>query len=462
MSNHELECVGTTSESESCYATLLRAARQRFSQRCPRSREYSDAAKNVLPGGNTRSVLSSIPFPIVVTKARDSTITDLDGHHYVDFLGDFTAGLLGHSDGHVRRAIITGIDGVGLNVGGVHAGERVFAALMCERFDLERVRFTNSGTEANLLAITCALWHGRATERRKIIVFDGGYHGAVIHFKEGAAAWNAPYDFVLAPYNDAIGARHAIERHASCLAAVLFEPMLGSLGCLPAQPEFVKAVAAAARAAGAILIADEVQTSRHHRSGMLRSVYGVDPDLITYGKYLGGGFSFGALGGCAKLLDVLGSSGELPHGGTFNNNIASMVAGATVLRESYTAELAETHTARGERLRRRVEATLAAHYGEVPLRVTGYGSTFCIHAVAGVEPRQPLTVEHLRRRNNHLQELLAKLLLERGVYIGERGLVTLSISHTDGDADTLVRKLEETLLFIIQKIKEEFPVDLSS
>jgi glutamate-1-semialdehyde 2,1-aminomutase len=171
---------------------------------------------------------------------------------------------LGHSErrvlDHVAEALTHNA-----SVGGIHPAEATLARLMCERFGLDRVRFTNSGTEANLLAMTTAVL---ATGRKKILVFSGGYHGSVFYFASGNAPWNAPFDFVITPFNDEAAALQAITTHATTLAAVVVEPMLGSGGCIPASSQFLSAVFQAARNVGAVCIADEVMTSRHGSSGI--------------------------------------------------------------------------------------------------------------------------------------------------------------------------------------------------
>src|SRR5262249_3357066 len=149
------------------------------------------------------------------------------------------------------------------------------------------------GTEANLMAITTAR---SATRRDTVMVFRGGYHGGVLYFASGPAPWNAPYPFVVAPYNDLSGASELIDAHRDDLAAVIVEPMLGSGGCIPADATFLTGLFDAARNAGAVCIADEVMTSRHGASGLAR-LLGATADITTYGKYIGGGFSFGAFGG---------------------------------------------------------------------------------------------------------------------------------------------------------------------
>ena len=444
------------------YADAVGQARQDFAAGMPASKANHDEAVTVLPGGNTRSVMNHAPFPVAFASGEGATLTDLDGHGFVDLLGDYTAGLLGHSDQRVLGPVMQALNTIGTSMGGVHPAERKLAALMCARYGLGRCRFCNSGTEANLMAVTCALtWQrvrfeqaaetaaeraaasGGARQvaaavapRRKILAFAGGYHGGVLHFKAGPAAWNAPYEYVVAEYNDAAGTEALIEEHKDELALVLIEPMQGSGGCIPGDKSFIRRTLAAARAAGALVVADEVQTSRHGRSGLLH-LLGEKADLTSYGKYIGGGFSFGAFGGRTDLMDQFAK--DLPHGGTFNNNVATMTAGCAVLGKVFTAELAEQHTARGEAFRGSVAAVLARH--RLPMSVSGFGSVMSLHATATA----PTDVHAVMRRDEALQELVTKGMLRRGCYFGARGMLNLGLAHTDEQLQYTLRALEETL-----------------
>jgi len=402
---------------------LVAEARRAFAARNPESARLHEEARRVLPGGHTRTILSHEPFPLTFVRGDGALLTDADGHEYVDLLGDYTAGLFGHGERRVLGAVHEAMAELS-SAGAVHPYEQRLARLMCERFGLDRVRFTNSGTEANLFAITAARMH---TGRETILVFRGGYHGGVLFFSTGGAPWNAPYPFVVAPFNDLAETTALIEQQAKDLAAVLVEPMLGSGGCIPAEPGFVQGTFAAARAAGAVCIADEVMTSRHGRSG-LAALLGAEPDLRTFGKYIGGGFSFGAFGGRAELMDQFDTSrpGAIPHAGTFNNNVATMAAGCLVLGELYPAEVAESHTARGDRFRTDVAAVLERH--ELPVTVSGYGSMLALHA----EPPE-------------LQELLFLGLYVRGVYTAPRGMINLSLPLTDDQLASALAALDETL-----------------
>lgn len=411
-------------------------ARQAFADRNPESRRLHQEARRVLPGGHTRTVLAHAPFPLTFAAGRGATLTDADGHTYIDLLGDYTAGLAGHSERRVLDAVHEAMSTLA-SVGGVHRYEATLARLMCERFELERVRFTNSGTEANLMAITTAQL---ATGRAKVLVFDGGYHGGVLSFVAGAAKSNAPYDVIVSPYNDLPAATAAIEQHADDLAAVLVEPLLGSGGCISASAEFLAGILDAARGVGAVGIADEVMTSRHGRSG-LAHLLGARADITTYGKYIGGGFSFGAFGGTAALLDQFDSSRPtyITHAGTFNNNVATMAAGCVVLEDVFPADVAESHTARGDEFRANVDDVIGHH--DLAVSVCGFGSMMAVHARAVA----PTNAAEAAARDGVLQELLFLGLYERGVYIAPRGMINLSLPLTDDQLATALDALDDTL-----------------
>lgn len=422
-------------------------ARGDFADRNTASRLHYERAREVLPGGHTRTVLTHLPFPLTFASGNGATLTDLDAHVYIDMLGDYTAGLFGHSERRVRDAVMTAL-GQNSSIGGIHPHEERLARLMCGRFQLDRVRFTNSGTEANLMAITTAIY---ATGRRKVMVFGGGYHGGVLYFVSGEATTNAPYDFVVAPFNDVDGTVALIEEHADELAAVLVEPMQGSGGCLPSEPGFLPAVFAAARRAGAVCICDEVMTSRHGPAGMA-ALLGARADITTYGKYIAGGFSFGAFGGSAALMehyDTNPPEGPRPfisHAGTFNNNVATMVAGTVVLSELFTSEVAVAHTARGEEFRSDVAAVLARH--SLALSVTGFGSMMSLHTV---RPAPSNVDEASSTRNDALLELVYFGLLARGVYCAARGMINLSLPLTDEHLATVLAALDDCLTELEQR-----------
>ncbi len=426
----------------SAYAPALQRARHDYLDRNTESERRHRAAAEVMPGGNTRTVLHYPPFPVTIVAGEGSRLTDADGHVYLDFLGDYTAGLLGHSEHRILDAVIRALR-TNMSVGGHHPAEEQLARLMCGRFGLDRVRFTNSGTEANLMAITAARL---VSGRPKILVMEYGYHGGVLYYGATPAAWSAPYPTMMAPFNDLAAVVSAIEEHAGDLAAVILEPMLGGGGCIPARPGFLAGVVDAARRRGVLSIFDEVMTSRHGAQG-LGALHGAEPDLRTFGKYIGGGFSFGAFGGRGAVMDRFdpNSPDYIPHAGTFNNNVASISAGVAVLSELYTSALAVAHTARGEEFRTQVAAVLARH--PLDLVVSGYGSMMTIIARAEV-PHDGATGAD---RHADLQELVYLGLLARGIYIAPRGMVNLSLPLTDDDLAAFLVALDDVCTELVDR-----------
>jgi glutamate-1-semialdehyde 2,1-aminomutase len=299
---------------------------------------------------------------------------------------------------------------------------------------MELLRFTNSGTEANLLAISAAL---ATTGRRRVMAFAGGYHGGVFVFS-GAANINVPFDWVIAPFNDTETTLALLEANAADLAAVILEPMLGGGGCIPADHGFLHALRAATERHGILLILDEVMTSRLAPGG-LQSVSGVRPDLMTLGKYVGGGMSFGAFGGRPEVMARFDPADQhaLPHAGTFNNNVLTMSAGLAALTEVYTPEAALALNEMGERLRGRLNAVARA--AELPVHFTGYGSMLAVH-MTPVAPRTPADAAH---GNARARDLFFFDMLRDGFWLARRGMMTLSVPLTGADMDRCVASFGE-------------------
>ena len=411
----------------------LAEARRRYVDANPTSATWAERAGAVLPGGNTRSVLHFDPFPFRVASAEGRFLVDVDGHRYVDLLGNYTAGLLGHSPEPVRRAARAAIDD-GWALGAVHPNEVRLAELIVGRFpSIGQVRFTNSGTEANLMALALATNH---TGRTKVVVFEGGYHGGVLTFagpRRPGADVNVPHDWIVVPYNDLAALDVAFHEHGGSIAAVLVEPLQGSAGCIPGDPDVLAAARRHCDASGAVLIFDEVMTSRLSPGGA-QAVLGITPDITTLGKYLGGGFSFGAFGGRRELMVAFDATGggRLGHAGTFNNNVVTMAAGMATLTEVLVDDVLTATNRRGERLRAALDETCARH--GLPLCVTGSGSLMNIHGTAG-----PVrSAADLRSADDRWKELLFFAALDAGFYIARRGFVALSIEITDDDVDAFV------------------------
>ena len=412
----------------------LDEARRDYAAANPASLAHHERARDAMPGGNTRTVLYYDPFPLAFVRGEGARLWDLDGHQYADFLGEYTAGIAGHSHPAIRRAVVAALDG-GISLGGHNTIEPRFAEAVRARFPaMEQLRFTNSGTEANLLALSAAV---AVTGRRRVMAFAGGYHGAVFVFSGGANI-NVPFDWVVAPYNDTAGTLALLEAHAGDLAAVILEPMLGGGGCLPAEPGFMHALRAATERHGIMLILDEVMTSRLAPGG-LQTVYSVRPDLMTLGKYVGGGMSFGAFGGRADIMARFDPAHPqaLPHAGTFNNNVLTMSAGLAALTEVYTPAAALALNALGEALRERLNA-LGREAG-VGLHFTGYGSMLSAHVMANA----PRTVADVATGNAAARDLFFFDMLRAGFWLARRGMMALSLPLTEADIDRFAEAVSE-------------------
>jgi glutamate-1-semialdehyde 2,1-aminomutase len=418
---------------------VLAAAMARFAEKRPKTRALHERASAVMPGGNTRSVLFTAPFPVRAATAAGSSITDVDGHSYLDLLGEYSAGIYGHSHPRILAAARDALE-MGLNLGAHHGQEVALAETVTRRFSLDLVRFTNSGTEANMMALAAARCF---TGRKKIMPMHGGYHGGTLYFSHGASPVNAPFECVMGHFNATGETRNLIASNDKDLAAVILEPMLGGGGCIAADPEFLAMLRAETTARGIVLIFDEVMTSRLHPGG-LSAKYGIEPDLKTLGKYVGGGMSFGAFGGKREIMGLFDPSrpDALPHAGTFNNNTLTMTVGQVAMTEIYTPEACIALNARGDALRETLNALFMRY--QVRMKAMGQGSMITVHPLAG-NITSPDDAEHGDKR---LKQLLFLDLLERGIYIAERGFMALSLVVTDDDCSRVAGAFED---FILQR-----------
>jgi glutamate-1-semialdehyde 2,1-aminomutase len=280
------------------------------------------------------------------------------------------------------------------------------------------------------MALAAAVHH---TGRRTIVVFEHGYHGGVLTFDAQPAPVTVPHDWLVLPYNDVDALEDAFARRGPEIAAVLVEPVQGSAGCIPGDPDLLAALRAGCDRHGALLVFDEVMTSRLSPGGAQQR-FGILPDLTTLGKYLAGGLTFGAFGG---RRDVMGhfdgpGGGALGHAGTFNNNVASMAAGVAALEQVLTADALRAVDVRGDRLRHALNEVFTG--AGLEMVVTGLGSMMTIHGTGG-----PIrSGADLARADDRRKELFFFAALDAGFYVARRGFIALSLEITDADADRFV------------------------
>jgi glutamate-1-semialdehyde 2,1-aminomutase len=432
--------MGSIDSITQAYAT----AEQAYISRNPSSQSIYKSATECLPGGNTRTVLYYAPFPLSITHAHGARLHDADGHAYLDLLGEYTAGLYGHSEPLITAAIKSAVDR-GLSFGSQHEDEVRLAEAVKARFPaIDLLRFTNSGTEATLMALSAAKVF---TGREKVLVFSGGYHGGAFSFKGGESSpVNAPHEYLIARYNSLESVRELVERgeNREDLAAIIVEPMIGSGGGIPGDHGFLEGLRDIANERGAVLIYDEVMTSRLYGGSGVQSQMAEKyrPDLTTLGKWIGGGMSFGAFGGRKEIMELFDprKKGFLAHAGTFNNNVLTMAAGRVGMETVFTPERAQQLHERGEKLRKDLQAVSEGSL----MKWTGLGSilnvTFTSTPVEAIK-----SPEDFGKPLTELGDLLHLYLLERGFYIARRGFIALSLALTDDDLAKFVDAVRDFL-----------------
>ncbi len=409
----------------------------RYAAAHPASRARHERACQTLPAGHSRQTLYYAPFPLTITSGSGARVTDLDGHTYVNLVGDYAAGIFGATCEPIQRALRDAAS-QGVSLSGPNTRELELAELISQRIpSMEQVRFCNSGSEACLYAVQAAR---RATQRPKLLVFSGAYHGGFLIFGAQDPPLTVPIPVIKSRFNDVDGTRATLRANAADIAAVIVEPMMGAAGAIPASPGFLAMLREEATRAGAVLIFDEVMTSRLGPGG-LQGTLGIRPDLTTLGKFWGGGLAFGAFGGARELMrhfDTRGG-GRLSQAGTFNNNVLAMSAGLVGARDVYTPQACRELNSRGERLRARLNA--AGREAGVALQATGSGAVMAVHWRA-----QPIVgPDDVEPPSAPLRRLFQLALIERGFLVAQRGLIALSLPAGEAELAGFVEAVREYL-----------------
>jgi len=315
-----------------------------------RSEHLFDRACRVLPGGNTRTTLFIPPRPPYAARGEGYELVDADGHRLIDLHANYTSLIHGHAHPAIVAAAGEALR-EGTAFGLPTESEIELAEELCRRvLALERVRFANSGTEAVMMAIRAA----RAfTGRSGLLRFDGAYHGtsdAVATDTSPGVPEAVARDVVVIPFDDEEALLAALDERGDELACVLLDLMPNRAGLRRASESFARLVREETARRGIVLIVDEVITFRLSRGGV-QELYGITPDLVTFGKVIGGGFPVGAFGGRAEIMEIFDPRGPsaVPHGGTFSANPVTMRAGLAALRLLDESELARLNEL-GERL----------------------------------------------------------------------------------------------------------------
>ena len=380
-----------TSEAISAIARKVTEREMRvYSERTRASQVATDRARKVLPAGVPSSFQAYDPHPIVVRHASGSRMIDVDGNEYVDYDMGFGALFAGHMHPAVRRAVEAQLDHGTLYVTPCELDAEV-GELLADRYELPMWRPTNSGTEATMDAIRLARG---ATKREKIVKVEGGFHGhhdeVMISNKpplDKAGPADAPNsvpqsagitrgtiaDVIVIPYNDPDALERALANDD--VACFIVEPVMENIGiCLP-LPGYLEAVREITARHGTLLIFDEVKTGITAGYGGATGKLGVQPDLITLAKSIGGGFPVGAFGGKREYMNLI-TTGEVLHLGTYNGNPLVMAAVKATLTEACTRPVVEATIARNARLVAACDAVIQR--SGIPAHTVEFGAKGCI------------------------------------------------------------------------------------
>jgi len=419
-----------------------------YRERTPASASLHERAQSSLPGGDTRSVTYTRPYPTYVDRAEGCRLITADGEELVDFLNNYTQAIHGHAPEGVEAAVVERFRR-GNGLGAPTADVLELAELLVDRFpSLERVRFCNSGTEATMNAIRAGL--ARADGERVLKAF-GGYHGthdAVEVGVSGRGRENAGIpsgreeQVATVAYNDVEALKAAFERDGDDLACLILEPIMGAGGMIPATDEYLRAARDLTESHGALLIFDEVMSSRLAVGGA-QEKRGVTPDLTAMGKYIGGGLPVGAFGGRADVMEVFHpEDGAVNHSGTFNGNPATMAGGVATL-ERLDAAAIDRINRYGEEIRDRVRRV--GDESDVDVRVTGEGSLFNVHFTEGPVTDFESSGGGLEGENDDLAQAFYLSMRTSGAFLAPRGMGNVSTAMSETEVDGFVDAFEAAL-----------------
>ena len=413
-----------------------------------------ERAVKVMPGGvnsPVRAFGAVGGVPRFIKSAKGQYIYDEDDNRYIDYIGSWGPMILGHCDDRVQEAVIKQAEN-GLSFGAATGLEVEMAELICEIVPcVEMIRMVNSGTEAVMSAIRAARGF---TGRDKVIKFEGCYHGhadaMLVKAGSGVMTSGVPdssgvpegcaKDTLTAVYNDIASVKKLFEENHDDIACVIVEPVAANMGVVLPEKGFLEALRDLCDEYGALLIFDEVITGFRLAIGGAAEYFGVRPDLVTYGKIIGGGMPVGAYGGRRDIMSIVSPLGKVYQAGTLSGNPIAMRAGITQLKILKNDPSIYKHIAfLGERLRNGLRR--AVKEAGLPWNITGIGSLSCIY----------FTDENVRDYDSAKTSDTKKFaeyfryMLDRGNYIGPSQFESLFISdsHTEADIDKTIKDAEE-------------------
>jgi glutamate-1-semialdehyde 2,1-aminomutase len=434
---------------------LMDRERARYRERTARSAEYFGRAGRVMPGGVPSQFQKNDPWPVYLERGAGARVWDVDGNEYLDFHNGFGVMCVGHANPVIAAAVKAQMDR-GTHFAAPTEGSIVVAEELRRRWGLPQWRFTNSGTESTLDAVHLARG---ATGRDVIVKIEGTYHGhhdAVMvsvkppadamgpRSRPASVAYGRGYapgteEFTRAvPFNDADALADLLDELGGRAAGVIMEPAMMNINIVPPVAGYLERVRELTRAAGALLIFDEVKTGAAVAAGGATELFGVTPDVVCLAKAICGGLPGGAVGMTEELGELV-ASGAVRQQGTFNGNPLTMAAAQATLLEVLTPDAYARLHAANETLMAGCDRVIA-EYG-LPAHTVGLGSKGCV--VMSQEPVREYR-DYLTRIHHELTNLAWLYHMNNGIFMtpGEDEEWTLSVLHGDADLDRYVEVFE--------------------
>ncbi|MBN1134417.1 MAG: glutamate-1-semialdehyde 2,1-aminomutase [Methanosarcinaceae archaeon] len=406
-----------------------------------KSEKLYERAKTLLPGGVSSPVRAIEPYPFYTASASGSMITDVDGNEYIDYCMAYGPKILGHAHPRIKAAIMEQLE-KGWLYGTPTELEVNLAGKIAGFYpSIDMLRFVSTGTEATMSALRLARGF---TGKNKFIKIEGGFHGAheAVLVKAGSGATTLgkpdslgiPRDFtkytLQVPFNDIEAMTSLIESNSDELAAVIMEPVMGNIGPILPEGNYLKEVRKVTQENDVLLIFDEVITGFRLAMGGAQEFFGVTPDMTTLGKIIGGGMPIGVFGGRREIIEMIAPSGGVYQAGTFSGNPASAAAGIAVLDVLKKENVHRTLNAKGDEVRARLSdlvSDMALDYN-----VCGIASMFKIFFGDAPSNYQ----EVLKCDKEGYFEFFHRML-KSGVFLPPSQFETnfLSFAHSDSDID---------------------------
>jgi glutamate-1-semialdehyde 2,1-aminomutase len=415
---------------------------RRFRLKTRRSAKLFSKAKWLIPGGvnsPVRAFNSVARSPLFIKRASAAYVWDEDHNKFIDYVGSWGPMILGHANPALTKAVRNAAK-LGTSYGAPTKIEVQMAELICKLVpSIEMIRMVNSGTEATMSAIRLAR---ASTGRDKFIKFEGCYHGHgdsfLIKAGSGAMTLGVPdspgvptalaVNTITAQFNNLASVRTIFEQYKNQIAAIIVEPVVGNMGCVPPQEGFLQGLRALCNEHHALLIFDEVMTGFRVSLGGAQELYGITPDLTTLGKIIGGGLPVGAYGGKREIMQLVAPSGPMYQAGTLSGNPLAMAAGLSMLK------ILSAHKLLYRRLEER-SAQLEDGFREnlqelgLPFVINRVGSMFTLFFTS-----QPVTEYHSAKTSDTTKfSRYFNAMLEQGVYLppSQFEAAFISTAHTE-------------------------------